>query len=235
VRVQQDAALEAVASLGDQVRWGLYRFVRRQGHPVTREEAAQALRISVKLAAFHLDKLVDRGLLRADHTVPTGVRRRVGRAPKRYTPSELEVSLSLPERRYDLMGEILVDALTEGTPGDPPAEVARRLAWERGQRLGADARQQRRLGRPGPERTVATAEDVLDEYGYEPARDQHGGLALRNCPFRALAHRAPELICSVNTAFVDGLLRGLGNDNVRAELAPQPGLCCVRVRPPRPA
>jgi len=225
----------AVAALDDEVRHSLYRFVRREGRPVTREEAARAVRISVKLAAFHLDKLVERGLLRADQEVPRGTHRRVGRAPKRYTVSELEVSVSLPQRRYELVGEILIDSVAqaETSPtGELPAELARRIARERGEGLGAKAREERHLGRPGPERTIATAEELLDEIGFEPTDDEHGGLLLRNCPFHALVDRAPALVCSINAAFVDGMLRGIGNETVRADLVPEEGTCCVRVVPP---
>jgi predicted ArsR family transcriptional regulator len=231
---QQDAQLAAIAVLHDDVRRALYRFARQQDHPVTRDEAARAVRISVKLAAFHLDKLVEQGLLRADQEVPPGVRRRVGRAPKRYAPTGVELSLSVPERRYDLLGEILVDALarSDPDPGASPVEMARGIARERGMCLGSQTRQARRLGRPGLERTLAVAEEVLDGEGYEPAATLDAGLALRNCPFHALVPRAPELICSLNLAFIDGLLRGLGNDTVRAELRPEPGWCCVRLSPP---
>lgn len=225
----------AVAALSDEVRWSLYRFVRQQSRPVTREEAARAARISVKLAAFHLDKLVARGLLRADQEVPHGVRRRVGRAPKRYAVSGLEVSFSLPERRYELIGEILIDSVVQAATnprGESSAELARRVAWERGEELGAKARDDRRLGRTGPERTIATAEALLDEIGYEPTDDGSGGLLLRNCPFHALVDRAPELVCSINAALVDGMLRGIGNETVRADLVPEEGICCVRVVPP---
>jgi predicted ArsR family transcriptional regulator len=229
---QRDAQVAAIAALRDDVRRALYRFVRRQDRPVTREEAARAVRISVKLAAFHLDKLVEQGLLHAGQEVPPGVSRGVGRAPKRYAPTGLELSLSLPERRYDLLGEILVDALARSGPGEVPAEVAKGIARERGRSLGAETRQARRLGRPGPERTIAVAEDVLDGLGYEPAQTRDAGLAMRNCPFHALVSRAPELICSLNLAFIDGLLRGLGNGTVAAELRPEAGRCCVRLRPP---
>src|SRR5690242_21928791 len=115
--VKQEGQLQALAALGDEVRSALYRHVRRENRPVTREEAAQAVRISVKLAAFHLDKLVDRGLLRADQEVPQGVRRRVGRAPKRYSVSDREFSVSLPERRYELAGEIQIGKRRVGKEG----------------------------------------------------------------------------------------------------------------------
>lgn len=231
--VSGDQAFEAVAALEDHIRRGLYRFVRRQPQPVTREQAARALRISAKLAAFHLDKLVERGLLDADHRIPEGMRRRVGRAPKRYRPSQLQVSVSLPERRYDLIGAILVDTLAHADAAESaPSELARRTAWQHGHALGDHIRQQRRLARPGAERTVAATQDLLDADGYEPVPDGAGGLVLRNCPFHALVSRAPQLLCSINAALIDGLLRGLGNETVLAELAPTAGLCCVRVRVP---
>jgi predicted ArsR family transcriptional regulator len=55
-------------------------------------------------------------------------------------------------------------------------------------------------------------------------------VALRNCPFRELAQEAPEIICRMNHAFVDGVLRGLGNDTVRAVQESIPDDCCVTLR-----
>ena len=57
-------AVAAIAALDDDVRRALYEHVRAAGVPVTREEAATAVGISRKLAAFHLDKLVELGVLR---------------------------------------------------------------------------------------------------------------------------------------------------------------------------
>jgi predicted ArsR family transcriptional regulator len=182
---------------------------------------------------------VDVGLLGADRQAPEGVRRRVGRTPKRYSPSEVEVSLSVPDRRYEFMGELLVDGLMqsgiESGDGGVVSAAARRTAWERGHHLGAVARSERRLGRPGPERTIAVAEDLLAAHGYEPAVEHGGGLQLRNCPFRRLADRAPGLICAVSAGFVDGIVRGLGNDSVLVDAAPAASAasgCCVRLHPP---
>jgi predicted ArsR family transcriptional regulator len=232
-----DRAFAMLTSLSEDLRRGLYRFVHRQDHPVTRAEAGRAMRISTKLAAFHLDKLVAAGLLRAVYDTPPDRPRRVGRTPKRYTPSEVEVSLSVPDRRYEFIGEVLVDALTRSPGGGEVSAAARRTAWERGHELGAAARAERRLGRPGTERTMAVAEDLLAAHGFEPAVESSGGLQLRNCPFRRLASRAPETICAVSTSFVDGIVRGLGNDGelgVRVDAVPVASGCCVRLRPPPP-
>ena len=220
-----------VAALDDDLRRAMYLFIRAAGRPLSRDEAADHVGISRKLAAFHLDKLVERGLLAA-HYARVGGRsgRGAGRSSKLYEPSNIEVDISLPERRYDVVGEILVAALAE--EGDRPArEVARQIAHEKGEAIGDAVRSQRRLRPPGAERAMAVAEEVLEERGYEPYRDEAGEVSLRNCPFHVLSRQAPELVCGLNREFVDGMLRGLGNENVEAVLQPTPGECCVKLRP----
>lgn len=90
----KDAALAVIAILHDPVRAKLFRFIRRRSRPVTREEAATAAGISRKLAAFHLDKLVDAGLLTAAY--PVSARRTPGRPPKAYTAAPGEWQVSVP-------------------------------------------------------------------------------------------------------------------------------------------
>lgn len=114
----------------------------------------------------------------------------------------------------------------------PPPELARQIAWQQGQHLGSEARQQRQLGRPGTERTVAAAEDALDRQGYEPVQTEPVGWCCATARSTPWSAGATDLLCSINAAYVDGLLRGLGNDTVRAELAPAAGSCCVRILAP---
>lgn len=208
--------------LVDLVRRALYEHVRRQRGPVSREDAAQAVGISRGLAAFHLDRLVEAGLLEAGYAEPAGPRGR-GRAPKVYRASDAEVSLLIPERRYDLAGEILAEAVARQP--DDAGQAALRIAHERGVRCGQQAGGRRGTG---PERTMARAAEVLAGLGFEPERGADE-VVLRNCPFHALAQRQRELICGVNLAFVEGTLAGLGGAPVRAELAPGPDRCCVRL------
>src|SRR5205809_883694 len=68
------AAVAAIAALDDDVRRALYEHVRAAGAPVTRQEAATGVGISRKLAAFHLDKLVELGVLRSGFGPPSGRR-----------------------------------------------------------------------------------------------------------------------------------------------------------------
>ena len=128
------ARWQAVAALVDPVRRALFDHVRRQDHPVTREEAAAARGISRGLAAHHLDRLVEVGLLRARYQAPPHQPRGPGRAPKVYEPAGDEIALSIPERQYELAGQIFVDAIAEA-----PEEVrtaACRIAERVGRQLG---------------------------------------------------------------------------------------------------
>ncbi len=217
-----DEQWQAAAALVDPVRRSLYDHVRRQRRPVTREEAAAAVTISRNLTAFHLDKLVEAGLLRARFEAPAGRRRGRGRAPKVYEPTDGGVALTIPPRRYDIVGEILAGAVAE----DPEhvREAAVHNAADLGQRLGSS-----RPPTDAPD--LAAASDTLTDLGFEPRSDGPGALQLANCPFHALATRHPELICGINTAFVGGVLTGLCADSLTARLQPTPGACCVRVEP----
>jgi predicted ArsR family transcriptional regulator len=224
--------LAAVALLADPLRGRLYRLVRRQ-HPLSRDQAAGAVGISRGLAAFHLDKLVDGGLLLARYQAPPGRPPRVGRLPKVYEPSDLQVGITIPERHYDLVGEILVDAIAGATPEERPLTAATRVARARGVEVGGGFRQARGLDGMDPGRALAVATEALEEHGYEPHRLDQRTVELRNCPFHTLARRNPEVVCAINRSLLDGLLRGIGDQQVEAVLAPRPDACCVELRAPR--
>lgn len=221
-----DRAADALGSLVDPVRREMYRFVRTGGRPVSRDEVAQATGTSRKLAAFHLDKLVERGLLRA--TFGRSEHRTGGRPPKLYELSGVEVELSLPGRRYDLLGEILVAAVEVGGPEVIEATLS--VARERGRQLGAEIKARTRLRPPGPERALAIARAALGEQGFEPVACRPGEVALANCPFRAVADTAPQVVCRLNQGFIEGLFQGLEARKVNVELDPGAGGCCVVLR-----
>ncbi|WP_062987652.1 helix-turn-helix transcriptional regulator [Nocardia anaemiae] len=224
-----ESAIAAVAALDDELRHGMYWFIRRARRPVTRDEAAERVGISRKLAAFHLDKLVAAGLLRARYEQVGGVRR-VGRAPKVYEPTDTELQVSIPERRHEVLAEILMDAVLTERAGETARDAAQRAAGDRGVALGQDTRERLRPGRLGTERALALLHTMLAEQGFEPSRDASGCLRLRNCPFHPLAAGAPELVCELNRIYLAGVLTGLEADTVAAVLVPKVGECCVELR-----
>ena len=196
-----------VAVLIDPSRRALYEYVRRQDHPVGRDEAAAATAMSRGLAAFHLDKLVAAGLLAARYEAPAGPRGR-GRAPKVYLATGEGLEVTVPQRRYELLAGILAEAHASGVAPE-------RVAGRRGRELGT----RRRAADGG----ILAA---LADLGFEP-ETAGGPVVLGNCPFRAIAARHPALVCGLNLAFVTGVLDGLGAAGVEAELAPRSGRCCV--------
>ena len=222
--------LAMAALLTDELRGRLYRLVRRR-RQLSRDEAAAELGISRGLAAFHLDKLVAAGLLRArtqaaegtspGWSPPQGLRALGPGAGDHHPRTPLRAGRRAPGRRR-----------RPGNPGEPPLAAATRVATDRGTELGARFRQRRGLGRLGPERALTAASELLEQLGYEPERRDQHLLRLRNCPFHALARRAPEIVCAINQALLDGILRGLGDQRIQAELAPRPGACCVELRGP---
>ena len=60
------------ALLDDPVRRKLYDYVVAQGREVSRSEAAEAVGIQRTLAAFHLDRLVETGLVDVTFRRPAG-------------------------------------------------------------------------------------------------------------------------------------------------------------------
>jgi predicted ArsR family transcriptional regulator len=225
-----EQSLEAVGTLADDLRRRMYLFIREQGRPVSRDEAAETVGISRKLAAFHLDKLVEKGLLKA-HYVRLSEKRGPGggRPSKVYEPTETEMIVSIPSRSYDVAGRLLVKAL-EVAGGDLASRDSIRLAaHDEGRQLGRQVSRDRRLRSPGSRKVMEVAKEVLYDRGYEPYRDENGALRLRNCPFHALAQQSVELVCGMNRAFIAGFLEGLGSKSMNAELDPRPGQCCVRI------
>ncbi|MFC5911786.1 helix-turn-helix transcriptional regulator [Streptacidiphilus monticola] len=218
--------IESVSALSDLSRRGMFAFIRRSDHPVTRDEAAASMGISRKLAAFHLDKLVDAGLLRARYGTP-GAPRRVGRQPKVYEPTDTQITVSIPDRRHELLADLLLEGMLNESGERTAAQAATDAAAARGRRLGELERERSRPGRLGAERGLTLCERMLDAYGYEPVRESPTQIRLRNCPFHPLAAKATDLVCGLNHAFLAGYLDGLEAPAVQATLAPQPGACCV--------
>jgi predicted ArsR family transcriptional regulator len=179
-----------------------------------------------------LDKLADDGLLDVDYARPPGRSGPgAGRPAKLYKRSSRELTVSLPERRYDLAASLLAEAITRSRRNAVPVHDAlQRAATERGRALGSQVRE-RAGSRPTPPAMLAAIHDVLDGHGYEPRTDERG-VTLNNCPFHALAQESTELVCGMNFDLLRGLVATLDNSGLKAVLRPSPGRCCVQLDRP---
>ena len=223
-----------VASLAEPQRRALYRYVVAQDAPVGKDEAAAAMGVPRSVAAFHLDRLVADGLLTTEYRRLSGRQGPgAGRPAKLYRRAEGELSVSLPDRRYDLAARLLAGAVNEATrTGVPVASALTRISNERGRRLGERARELAGK-RPGRRALIDAVLTVLGEQGYEPrlAGDE---VVLANCPFHALVDEQRELVCGLNHDLLSGVVAGVGDDVFAARLEPSDGTCCVRLHANRP-
>ncbi|MEO3788367.1 transcriptional regulator [Actinocorallia sp. B10E7] len=195
-------SIEAIALLNDPVRRGLYEYVAAQGYDVGRNEAAEAAGVQRTLAAFHLDKLVEAGLLDAVFRRPAGRGGPgAGRPAKYYRRASGEFAVSVPPRDYRTVASLLAEVVKQAGL-DGKAEDAARA-----------------YGRT----CVGEPEELLRERGYEPY-EEDGVLRMRNCPFHLLAEEYPVLVCSMNLALLEGVVEGC---DWRARMDPAPGRCCV--------
>jgi predicted ArsR family transcriptional regulator len=120
-----------IAALDHPVSRAACQLVVERGW-VGRDEAAAALDQSRSVVAFHLDKLVQAGLLDVRFERTSGrTGPGAGRPSKLYGRSGREINVSLPPRQYDLAGSVLADAVIGADAEKIPvrqalADVARR-------------------------------------------------------------------------------------------------------------
>jgi len=221
-KLSRDDTFAAIGLLDEPVRRALYDWVVAQSRPVGREEASKALRITHALATFHLDRLAGGGLLEAGYQRLSGkTGPGAGRPARVYWRADREISVALPDRRYERAAKLFAAALEslgdEAVPA--PLEAAARHL---GEELGAGSR------RRAPEGRLISA---LEAGGYEPFLEETGTIRLRNCPFDSLVDRFRPLVCGTNLAMAEGIVDGAEVSDRQAVLDPQPGYCCVAFIP----
>ncbi|MEC3918178.1 helix-turn-helix transcriptional regulator [Nocardia sp. CDC160] len=196
-------SIEAVALLQDPIRRRLYDYVAAADHDVSRDEAAEAVEIKRQLAAFHLDKLTEAGLLDAVFRRPEGrTGPGSGRPAKFYRRADAEFAVTLPARDYRTVATVLAEVIEHEGFEDAIERVA---------------------ATHGPHLEGRDLFDVLAERGYEPYRDGEV-IRLRNCPFHRLALDFPPLVCGMNLALLAGPAAEAG---WTARMDPAPGRCCI--------
>lgn len=212
---QRDPA--ALAALGDPARRQLYEYITTQDHPVSRDEAAGATGLKRPTASFHLERLAADGLLDVRYARLSGRSGPgAGRTAKLYVPAHRQIDVSLPPRRYLLVGDVLASALDEAQRRPSAAgEAVARAAERAGRQLAA-----------GCENLT----ELLASAGYQPRAAGDGVTQLANCPFHELVVGHPQLVCTLNLHLLRAALARLGRPE-QARLDPAPGRCCVTIVP----
>src|SRR5262245_40865761 len=104
--------LSSLAALDEPVRRRLYLYVVGQEGELSRDDVARGTRTQRSLVAFHLDKLVEAGLLEATFRRLSGRSGPgAGRPSKLYRRASSRFEVSVPPRRYELAAHVLAQAL----------------------------------------------------------------------------------------------------------------------------
>jgi predicted ArsR family transcriptional regulator len=203
-------SVEAVGALREPVRRAVYEYAAGRGELVGRDEVAEAVGIGRTLAAFHLDRLAEAGLLEVSYARRSGrTGPGAGRPAKLYRRSVTELEVTLPPRRYRSAASLLAEAVDRSGADGLLFEAARD--------------QGRSAGRVAGEAGLV---EVLTEQGYEP-QPRDDAILLRNCPFHLLARDHPPLVCGMNLALLQGLVEGLGRPDATARMTAGTDGCCV--------
>ncbi|UOE22098.1 helix-turn-helix domain-containing protein [Thermobifida halotolerans] len=216
-----EADIDAVGALADPLRRRLYEYVVGREGETSRAEAAEAVGVQRTLAAFHLDRLVEAGLLATSRRKPSGRGGPgSGRPAKLYRRADRQVDVHLPPRDYETAAHLLAEAVQRSGAEEALYAAARAEGSRRGS--AAPAERPVDLDRLG---------ELLAGLGYEPAAEaeEPRTLRLRNCPFHTLARAFPPLACGMNLELLRGLLEGARAEGFTARMAPRGEHCCVAI------
>ena len=224
--------LSALATLNEPLRRRVYEHIAASPDgELSRDGVAAALGVPRSVAAFHLDKLVDADLLEVRYRRPPGRGGPgAGRPAKWYRRAAGEITVSVPERRYELAAELLARAVEQAGDGGGVEGVLADVARAHGHGVASDLRSSSKQA-PADEARPALVErlvGLLARHGYEP-RVSGGVVTMVNCPFHALAEGHRDLVCHMNHALLRGVAEEAGLAPGAARLDPAPGRCCVTI------
>ena len=133
--------IAAIATLDQPLRRDLYRVLSTADGWTYADEAAAALGVGRPVAAFHLDKLVEAGVVEIRFERLTGRSGPgAGRPAKLYRPRQVDLAASVPERHYDLAGSLLAAAVADATEsGKPVVDCLAAVAHATGRQIGTEA------------------------------------------------------------------------------------------------
>jgi predicted ArsR family transcriptional regulator len=200
---------------------------------LTAAEVGERLGLHVTSARFHLEQLVDAGVLAA-----TFHRHGTGRPQKRYA--------ALPDRQpapqddaYRMLAELLTEALAQRDGGAlSPEDAGARWAQAHVRELSGSSDAELPQARTPGEwlAKVGRLLDLLESWGYDPSvrTTDHGRtaeVALARCPFLSLARSHTEVVCAAHVGLLRGALDVFGEPDAEVQIEPFafPGVCLARL------
>ncbi len=199
-------------------------MLRAAEGPLGVREVAQRMGLHPNTARFHLEALVEAGLaVRETEDRETPGRPRIGYRAVADGPRA--------RRRYRLLAEMLTSMIA-GTMPEPGS-----AAEEAGRQWGAYlAEQPPPYQQPSTAEAIAKLTSIMEDLGFAPQAEagtdsRSYRVCLRQCPFREVAERHRDVICSLHLGLMRGALDRMRAPVTADRLDPfvEPSLCIAQL------
>lgn len=203
-----NSVLKVTSALADATRYSIYEYILKEHKNLTVQDIAARFGIHPNVARLHLTKLEDVSLI-GSCLQKTG---KGGRPGKIYKPAEKAIQLAFPHRDYQLLSDILLEAI--GLFGEDGVKMAEAAA----QKAGRRSVEEKIKGAPP---SALSKEERIQLLGSLTARTGHAlkaeetenGLmvqfAVYNCPFKELLEEKAAATCRIHKAFLQGVADAL--------------------------
>ena len=206
-----------------QSRARVLELLRGAGSPLGVQEVADRTGLHPNTARFHLDGLVEAGLA----TREPQARATPGRPSMTYRAADDGGPTG--GRRYRLLAEMLTSLIAATMPDPGKAAV------EAGREWGAYlAEQPPPYQRPGADEAIEKLAAIMEGLGFAPQTVADGKqyrLCLHQCPFREVAQRHQDVVCSLHLGLMQGVLAQMRAPVTADRLEPfvEPSLCVAHL------
>ena len=209
---------EVAAVLADPTRFAIYeKLVKSRPRSFTVQEIAEEFSLHPNVARTHLGRLEEIGLVESV-LEKSG---RGGRPGKRYSASDVAVTLQFPRREWLTLARLLVSTIER--LGPDALSAAEQTAYQEGLRMGQGIWASRPESRPVrtshegngwvDEVSLASLATALSQVAsaQEVWRRQDGAVGLRfaTCVFRELLADHASSVCAIHRAMLRGILDGV--------------------------
>ncbi|MCL4435862.1 MAG: ArsR family transcriptional regulator [Thaumarchaeota archaeon] len=181
--------------------------------PMSIKEIADNLSLNPVAIRHHI-----KILMRSELVEEVGEKRlRFGRPTTLYGTRQVPQSLGYPRRRYDVLSEILIQALIQNIPTSKTAKILKNLGYQYGANLINDLSLHHGIRKWDMHSLKQhLLDDHLKEEGSQPEivkiNENEMVFRLHNCVFSEISRKHPEIICNgLDLGIREGILeRSLG-------------------------
>ncbi len=204
--MKREDTLKIATVMSDPTRYDIYRYILSFPDMVTVQDIADQFTIHPNVARLHLNKLEEAGMVTSDYRKPGSAG---GRPAKIYGISDHAVSLNFPPRDFQLLSDILLDALSRLGPDG--LRVIKAAGRDYGRQMARKFLNARGLDpvTAGSGDLLNAFQNLMSHYELQPAIvedevDPGFDFKIGYCTFKEVASSHPDLVCQLHRFMILG-------------------------------